>query len=223
MATPSNSFTQSPPFHNRSMWRHQVGDDIELRAPEETDLDELFDVVERNRPRLARWQHWAYAGRQKEDTANFIREARASIDNQSAFNLLIFHCAPEAQPAIIGSAGLLLINLPTGIGEIGYWIDADWEGKGIVTRCVEALIDEGFRKHQLARIQIRCAPKNTRSRAVARRLGFAYEGTLRRVLQVGEEVHDLEYYSLLRPEWEVRHSSETGVDDSPSKLKRIRL
>ncbi len=188
----------------------QVGEDIELRPPDERVVDELFEVVERNRARLAKWQHWAYAGRQKEDTAQFVREAKASIEDQSALNLLIFHCSPEHQPRVIGSAGLLPIDGTTGIGEIGYWIDVLWEGKGIVTRCVEALIEEGFEHRLLERIQIRCAPGNTRSRAIPRRLGFTYEGTLRRVLRVGESVQDLEYYSLLRPEWKARRAERVA-------------
>lgn len=56
-------------------------------------------------------------------------------------------------------------------------------------------------KRSTNRIVIRCHPENGRSSAVAKRLGFSYEGTLRECAKHNGELHDLEVYSVLRREW----------------------
>ena len=56
---------------------------------------------------------------------------------------------------------------------------------------------------ELNRVEVRCDVRNTRSRALAERLGFAYEGTKRQVEKIGGEFVDDHYFALLREEWEV--------------------
>ncbi len=51
------------------------------------------------------------------------------------------------------------------------------------------------------RITIRARTDNVRSRAVAERLGFTFEGVMREALLVQEDHHDAALYSLLRNEW----------------------
>lgn len=51
----------------------------------------------------------------------------------------------------------------------------------------------------IARAEIRTSVENRRSRAVAERLGFAHEGTLRSALPVGDRRHDLAVYGLVAP------------------------
>jgi ribosomal-protein-serine acetyltransferase len=80
----------------------------------------------------------------------------------------------------VGSAALRLKGgTEDGSAEIGYWIDAGFEGRGLVTRTVGALLDHGFGPMGLRRVVIRTMVENVRSRAVARRLGFTEEGVIR--------------------------------------------
>lgn len=87
--------------------------------------------------------------------------------------------------------------------EIGYNLDeAEW-GKGYMTEAVKAVIDYGFKTHELDVIAIRTSPTNTRSARVIEKCGFTYEGTLRKVYKIYDgSLRDSRIFSLLREEWE---------------------
>jgi RimJ/RimL family protein N-acetyltransferase len=63
--------------------------------------------------------------------------------------------------------------------EIGYWIRAAHINRGLATEAAGALTRVGFEIERLARIEIHCGPRNLRSAAVARKLGYTHEATLR--------------------------------------------
>jgi ribosomal-protein-serine acetyltransferase len=62
---------------------------------------------------------------------------------------------------------------------LGYWLGKKYEGQGIMTQAVDAFTQYAFDKMGLHRVEIRCAEKNKKSRAVPEKLGFQLEGTLK--------------------------------------------
>jgi RimJ/RimL family protein N-acetyltransferase len=56
--------------------------------------------------------------------------------------------------------------------EIGYWMRADFTGRGLVTEATQAVMELAPRLGQLSRIAIHCDERNTDSSAIPRRLGF---------------------------------------------------
>jgi ribosomal-protein-serine acetyltransferase len=85
---------------------------------------------------------------------------------------------------------------------IGYWLSKELEGKGIITRSCKAVIDEGFKRLKLNRIEIRAAVENYKSQAIPQRLGFKQEGIIRQAEFVNNQFVDLYVYSMLKEEWE---------------------
>lgn len=75
------------------------------------------------------------------------------------------------------------------------------EGKGIITSCVKFFIQYAFQELRLNKVCISVAEKNTKSTAVARRLGLVNEG-LEREAEVlyGKYVSHIRY-SILRSEY----------------------
>lgn len=178
------------------MFVFTVDDEIELRLHERWHAEELFQLVDDNREHLAPWFPWVESTREVSDTREFIDDARELWNDSEAIMTSIWFCGEMA-----GTLGLEGLNWDVDCGEIGYWLGKSFEGNGIVTRSCRSIIGYAFEVMELNRIVIRSMPSNERSIAVAKRLGFEYEGTLREVAKVDDELRDLEVYSMLRREW----------------------
>ena len=100
-----------------------------------------------------------------------------------------------------GVVSFVAINPAVRSAMIGYWLGPEYEGKGIMTRACEALIDYGFGELALNRIVIRAATDNLRSQAVPQRLGFTREGVERQSEWLNDHFLDMVVYSMLRSEW----------------------
>jgi ribosomal-protein-serine acetyltransferase len=84
------------------------------------------------------------------------------------------------------------------IGNVGYWIDQDFAGKGITTLSAKALVEYGFTKLNLNRIEITCAVENIASQKVAEKNNFKLEGILRQREWLYDHFVDHKVYSLIK-------------------------
>ena len=87
--------------------------------------------------------------------------------------------------------------------EIGYWLIPEYQGRGIMTRCVRHLCEWAVSERGMNSIRIRCAAGNAPSNAIPRRLGFTLEGVEREgELMADGQYVDLNVYSILKREIE---------------------
>ncbi len=173
-----------------------VDDELSLALLERDDAPALSALVEANRAHLLPWMPWA-ADTAPRATLDFIeRRALPAIAAADGFEVGLWW-----RGSLVGSAGVHSLQRSSRSASLGYWLAAEAQGRGIVTRAMSALIDKAFLDHGLERIDIRADAQNARSRAVAERLGFPYEGTLRREYWNGRSYVDLAVYSLMRSEW----------------------
>ncbi len=179
------------------MFSLRLADDLELMLLEERHVSELAALVAENRERLARFLPWATATFEPE-VRTFIRGALEKYARGGGFDAGIV-----ADGELAGVMGVHNVDRAVGRAEIGYWIGARHQGRGLVTRAAAGLTRVLFERWAMNRVEIRCEPENVRSRAVALRLGFVHEGTLRAVHPTAEGgPADLEVFGLLRPEFE---------------------
>ncbi len=174
----------------------KIDSEVRLRELTLEDARAVFDVVTANRDHLSPFMHWMTPGYSIDSAQAFIQQATEKRAARKSLSLGIFRAE-----RFIGSIGFVYFDWVAGKAEIGYWISADEEGKGIVTASARLLIDFAFRELELNRIEIRCSSENSRSAAIPQRLGFTREGLLRMAEFRNGRLHDFEIYGLLASEW----------------------
>lgn len=193
------------------MFHMAVDDEIALVLAEERHAQAMTDLILRNQDRLARWEPWAEQPATLESTRAYIRAALEDFVRGRQISTII---ALERGKRFVGRCGIR-INPYAGSGDIGYWIDADYEGRGITSRSTRALVTSVFAELGLARVELRTSVANTRSRALAERLGFGFEGILRSALQFTHRADDVAFYSITASEWSSRYAAVTLTEARP--------
>jgi ribosomal-protein-serine acetyltransferase len=174
--------------------RLEVTQGCELRLLEEADGEELYGLVEANRSYLAEWLPWAGA-QTLEGTLEFIRKTCKQFeDNDGLQGGLVL------DGRMIGACGLLGIEWEARKTGIGYWLAEEHQGRGLMTRAVQAMSDYAFDELDLNRVEIHVGTENRKSRAIPERLGFHQEGVLRDYERVGDRYLDIVVYALLAGE-----------------------
>ncbi len=80
---------------------------------------------------------------------------------------------------------------------VGYHLDEDEVGKGIMSEALSAGCQYMFQKQNLHRIQADIMPSNKRSIALAQRCGFRFQGLNERYMNINGEWKDHNTYALL--------------------------
>jgi RimJ/RimL family protein N-acetyltransferase len=147
-----------------------------VRCYDPADAPLLVDAVTESLDHLRAWMPWAKdEPTTVEAKAELLRTFRANFDSDRDYVMGIFS-ADERR--VLGSTGFHR-RLEGDALEIGYWIHREVEGRGMMTEAVAALVRVGFEVMRAPWMEIRCDPRNERSYAVARRLGFSHDATLR--------------------------------------------
>lgn len=136
----------------------------------------MLDFEVRNRQHFAPWDpapgdmfftelFWAMRLRQREDDA---RQDKG----------MMFLLMAEKEPGkVIGMINLS--NFVRGMFQachLGYKLDKEYEGKGLMSEALQAVIGFAFGELKLHRIMANYQPQNVRSAAVLKKLGFSIEG-----------------------------------------------
>ncbi len=159
------------------------------------DAAALLVAIDADRARLARWMPWVPYSVTEADFAAFITTATRQEEAGTACHRGLF-----AGRTVVGGLGETLDQVNRE-AEVGYWLADAYEGRGIITAGVRELLKFLFDELEVNRVMLRAAVENTRSRAVAERLGFRLEGVQREALMLAEVPTDAVMYSLLANEW----------------------
>jgi ribosomal-protein-alanine N-acetyltransferase len=84
---------------------------------------------------------------------------------------------------------------------IGYQINANFEGKGLMSESVSRAIRYMFQEQNLHRIMANYMPMNVRSKRLLQKLEFVIEGEAKNYLQINGKWEDHILTSLTNPNW----------------------
>jgi ribosomal-protein-serine acetyltransferase len=178
------------------MFTLKVDHEIELQLLQIQDSTELFQLVQRNRSHLRKWLPWVDSMVSSLQYQTIIPEWLKQYANNNGF-----HAGIRFKGKLAGVIGLHFIDWYNKQTTIGYYLGKEFEGYGIMTRTVKALLHYIFSHLFLNRVEIRCGVFNDKSRAIPERLGFVMEGVIRDGEFLHDHFHDLAVYGLLARQW----------------------
>ncbi len=153
----------------------------------------FFKLIDTNRERLEDF----FAGtlsktKTLHDTLAYCQDIRQLMLDKHYFPFIIRDLNTDAYIGLID-----IKNIDWGIpkAEIGYFIDANYEGQGIISKSLGFVIEYLSETYHFKKLLYRSNNRNVGSIAVAKKNGFILEGTIRQDYKTTKgEIVDLDYY-----------------------------
>lgn len=166
-----------------------------LRGWQLTDLEDFYEYAKSSKVGpAAGWK--PHANRQETEVVlNYF------IEEQETW--AIYH---RSTGKIIGSIGLHKDN-KRNVGHsnaraLGYVLAENYWGQGLMPEACSAIIDYAFQELKIVILSVYHYPSNERSKRVIQKLGFTYEGRLRKASMLyNGTILDTLCYSLTREEY----------------------
>ncbi len=177
------------------MFKFEIEKNLELRLFEYNNAEELYYLIDKNREYLRTWLGWVDKTQNETDALNFIRFTMQSLANNQGIKAGIWY-----ENKLVGLIDHHDVNKNSKSVNIGYWLDEDLQGKGIMTKATKAMVDYAF-KIGMNKVEIRVASENKKSGSIPERLGFIKEGVIRSAEYLYDHHVDHIVYGLLKEEW----------------------
>ncbi len=179
------------------MFKFDLGDGADLRFLELRHAPEFLEFVNTNRDHLSVWLEWGQTIQTLEQSQAFIKRGitRYADDGLPWVGLWL-------EQHMVG--GILFFPVETRARStmIGYWLGSDVAGRGLMTKAVRAMLGFVFDDLGLNRLELQAHVENLKSRALAERLGFLFEGLLREVWTLDGKPVDHAAYAMLNSDWQ---------------------
>ncbi len=132
----------------------------------------------------------------KDEAITFINLLQENENNKLGINWAI-----TINDILIGNICLFRFNTEASRAEIGYMINEENSGQGLMTEAVQLVVQYGFKQMQLNAIEALIAYRNIASIKVIEKAGFQKDGLLRDYIFFNNKYVDMHYYSLLAKEY----------------------
>ena len=189
-----------------------ITDRFILEAVTPFHAEEAYEVIDRCRGYIGEFLEWCTTDYSLEDIEKFYETQHEQFLEEESFDYVIID---KETDAIIGSVGFVMKH--NGVASVGYWLDQDQQGKGVMAEAVETLIDFAFNESKIEKIILQTEVENIKSQKVAEKAGFAFEGLFYtyRVNMHGNAL-DMYNFALLKDETKMQKLKELEP-----KLKEI--
>ena len=172
-------------------------DHYTVRLIRQSDTADFFSLVTSNKPRLEAFFPVTVANAESmESFATYIEDRLLRIDQRENYPFVVID---THSGKIIGYIHVKNIDWGIPKGELGFFIDKQYAGKGILTKATKAVIDHLLKELGFEKIYLRTHETKLPARKLAEKCGFILEGKLRKDHRTtAGELVDLCYYGLLK-------------------------
>ena len=168
---------------------------LTLRAAKMSDAEDLYEYS--RDPAVAKHVLW---------------DAHTSIHQTRAYIRYLIRQYKNGQPSsfvisitetgkVVGTIVFMWIQQENRSAEVGYSLSRSYWNQGIMTEALTALLDFGFLKLNLNRIEAQHESDNPASGRVMAKAGMSFEGRLRQRIYNKGRFADVDLYSILRQEY----------------------
>ncbi len=143
-----------------------------LRRIRRADAEDMYEYT--SDPEVSKHLSWD-SHTDIQQTIGYIESLLAQYDTEHSYNWAI---EIKEYKKFIGIVRLFDISMPNKRGELSYIMNPAFQGRGLITEAIQAIVDLCFHRLGLNRLQARCTQENVASEKVMKKLGMTYEGTL---------------------------------------------
>jgi RimJ/RimL family protein N-acetyltransferase len=167
---------------------------VVIRPHEPNDVAPMCAAVLESMATVGRWMSWCHPGYAMQDAQTWYERCVSAWTVEGDREFGIFDAVSgEVQ----GCVGINQINRVNLFANMGYWVRASREGRGIASTAARLASGFAFVELGLARIEIVALPGNAASRRVAEKVGARFECIARTRLQFRGQPREAVVYSLL--------------------------
>lgn len=159
---------------------------IELRYPMVEDAERFYEILNN----IDTTYYYANIPDSIEMEIKWIERRKYKRENKLEYNYAIIY-----NGKVVGGCGLTIYQEYDHIGEIGYFVDKYYSGKGIATQAVQELERVAFEDLNLGRVEIRMDPRNKISKKVAIKNNYIKEGLLHNAVEFQCNYFDYSLYA----------------------------
>ncbi|HRQ72439.1 MAG TPA: GNAT family protein [Phycisphaerales bacterium] len=186
------------PVHARPYDTLAIGPRLILRHPNRRDREAYLALRRASRAFLEPWEPLPPPGGDAFGDDQFARLLDTCDTDLSQRTLA---CLRDGG-AIIGQVSLGgILRGPLQSCFVGYWIGEQFIRRGYGTEAVGLAVRFAFGALGLHRVEANIQPHNEASKALARRVGFRYEGYSPRYLQIAGQWADHERWAISVEDW----------------------
>lgn len=165
---------------------------VVLRAIKMSDARDIYDYCSDDM--VAKHVMWeAYDG--MGDARSFVRfiQRLYKNDEPSSWGITL-----PGSNKVIGTVGFMWWNREYKAAEVGYSLSRDYWNRGIMTEALALILDFGFKRMSLNRIEAQHVDANAASGRVMEKCGMKKEGVLRSRIFSKGEFRDMVLYAILK-------------------------
>jgi ribosomal-protein-alanine N-acetyltransferase len=163
-----------------------------LRKIKKQDEEDMYSYC--SDEEVSRHTTW-YKHNTLEDTRMFLNMVLEDYKNQK---VAPWGIEERSSGKFIGTCGFVYWDTHHSRAELGYALSRKFWNQGYMSEAIRRIIDFGFTKMDLVRIEARCHPDNIGSARVMEKSDMQFEGILKKHLFTKGSHQDVKMYSIIK-------------------------